>query len=494
MSGKRESAPPGDVLGMLQQAAALRAAGRNEEAAAAYERLLALWPALPDSWYNLGLLQRQLGRYEAALASYERAIELGVRDPQEARLNRGVILADHLHRPDEAEAEYKAAIALREDYWPAHFNLGNLYEDRGLRREAQEHYRRVLNLNPKAWEALARLAGLADASEAAVFIPLLEAALDRADVTADEKASLGFALGRLLDAAGAYKRAFTAYARANGFSRSAGARPYAPAEQTALTDRIIRAFPDASGGAGARDAKTPIFICGMFRSGSTLCEQILAGHPRVTAGGELDIVPRLVRTTLSPFPEAAARIGSDAYARMAEAYLAELRRSFADADLVTDKRPDNFLNVGLIKRLFPDAKIVHTKRRPLDNILSVYFLHLDQSMAYALDLMDAAHYYREHCRLMAHWRALYPEDIHDFDYDDFVREPRANVEKLLAFLGLEWSEQCLAFHERAGVVKTASVWQVREPLYQRASGRWRNYAKELEAVRAYLADLLEPQA
>lgn len=480
-----------DLPTMLQQAAALRRAGRTAEAVAAYEQLLERWPALPDSWYNLALLQRQLGRYEAALSSYQKALDYGVRDPQEARLNRGVIFADHLQRPDEAEAEYKAALALQPQYWQAYFNLGNLYEDRGLRREAQDAYRRVLSLNPGAWEALARLAGLADASETPVFAPLIEAALDRADVTADEKASLAFALGRLLDASGAYDRAFDAYARANAFSRSAGRASYDRAAESARTDRIMRAFADQGGGVRAQQGKAPIYICGMFRSGSTLCERILAGHPRVTAGGELDILPRLARTALAPFPEAAERLRPEDYERLARAYLDDLARVFPGADLVTDKRPDNLRYVGVIKRLFPDAKIVLTKRHPLDNILSVYFLHLDRSMSYALDLMDAAHQFREQSRLTAHWRALYPDDIHAFDYDAFVREPRGEVERLLRFLGLDWSEACLAFHERPGVVKTASVWQVREPLYQRASGRWRNYEGRLQEVRAYLADLLE---
>jgi hypothetical protein len=112
-------------------------------------------------------------------------------------------------------------------------------------------------------------------------------------------------------------------------------------------------------------------------------------------------------------------------------------------------------------------------------------------MSYASDLMDIAHYYRQERRLMSHWRALYPEDIVAFDYDAFVRAPRESAGRLLAALGLDWSEECLAFHRRSNAVKTASVWQVREPLYQRASGRWRNYAARLGGVRAQLADLLE---
>jgi len=146
------------------------------------------------------------------------------------------------------------------------------------------------------------------------------------------------------------------------------------------------------------------------------------------------------------------------------------------------------MHVGLIKRLFPDAKIVNTVRDPLDNALSVYFLHLDHGMAYALDLLDIGHYQRQQQRLMAHWKSLYPNDILDFDYDAFVARPRPPLERLLAFLDLDWDDGCLAFHRLDNAVKTASVWQVREALYQRSSGRARHYQRQLAPLKAWLAD------
>jgi len=150
--------------------------------------------------------------------------------------------------------------------------------------------------------------------------------------------------------------------------------------------------------------------------------------------------------------------------------------------MLTDKRPDNFLHVGLIKTLFPRAKIVHTRRNPLDNLLSLYFLHLDPGMAYALDLDDAAHWLKEHDRLMAHWKALYPDDICDIDYDELVLAPKPVIEGLLAFLNLSWEDGVLQFHRGAAPVKTASVWQVRQPLHARSSGRWQNYRSVLEPI------------
>ena len=138
--------------------------------------------------------------------------------------------------------------------------------------------------------------------------------------------------------------------------------------------------------------------------------------------------------------------------------------------------------------MFPDARIVHTLRNPLDNFLSIYFLHLDHSMSYALDLGDIGHYYVQYRRLMAHWKRLYSADILDLDYDALVREPRPAMEQLTAFCGLEWEEACLSFEQSARAVKTASVWQVRERLYRRSSGRWHNYAAQLAPLQAYLRE------
>ena len=233
----------------------------------------------------------------------------------------------------------------------------------------------------------------------------------------------------------------------------------------------------------------------MFRSGSTLAEQILAAHSHVTAGGELAFLPSLVRTTLAPFPATLQSVTQAQLEQLSARYLNMLARLFPRGDRVTDKRPDNFLYIGLIKSLFPDARIVHTTRDPLDNCLSIYFLHLDPSMSYALDLEDIAHYYVQYRRLMAHWKTLYGADIFDLDYDMLVREPRPAIEKLTAFCGLEWEEACLSFEQSARAVKTASVWQVRERLYQRSSGRWRNYAAHIASLQASLREAgIEPDA
>ncbi|HKS58356.1 MAG TPA: sulfotransferase [Steroidobacteraceae bacterium] len=489
-----------DPRALLHSAAALEKAGRLAEAEAVYQGVLARWPDLPDTWYNLALLQRRAGRFDAALASYQQALARGVSEPEEVHLNRGVIYSDHLRQDDAAERELQAALAIKPTYVPALLNLANLREDFGKQTEASALYEKILGIDPRCFTALARFAGLQKiAGPDDPVVARLRAAIADARTPLADRAELGFALGKALDSSKAWDAAFAAYAAANRDSRQSaapGTGVYDARAHERFVDELIATFrPGQPAAARSSQSTRPLFICGMFRSGSTLAEQILVAHSRVTAGGELAFLPSLVRTTLAPFPATMQSVTQAQLEQLSARYLDMLARVFPRGDRVTDKRPDNFLYIGLIKSLFPDARIVHTTRDPLDNCLSIYFLHLDHSMSYALDLADIVHYYIQYRRLMAHWRTLYGADIFDLDYDVLVREPRSTIEKLTAFCGLEWEEACLSFEQAASAVKTASVWQVRERLYQRSSGRWRNYAAHIASLQSRLrAAGIEPDA
>lgn len=472
------------VQALLSKASALRHAGRVEEAIAAYRQLLNVEPQLPDSWYNLGWLQRQARHFEEALASYAEALARGVSKPEEVHVNRAVILSDQLFRPDDARAELDRALALNPLYLPALLNLGNLAEDRGDRRGAEDAYRRALEVDPLSGLALARLAGVTMDYETDDLLRRVGERLDDPALELAGRADLGFAQGRLLDRAGRYSDAFAAYRSANDAVRaSAGPsfKSYDAVAHERFVDRLISTFDRPT--TARAEAEPVVFICGMFRSGSTLGEQILAAHSKVMPGGELDLIPTIAER-ISPYPEAAAN--DEAIAGARRNYLRGIETLDAGSRLITDKRPDNFLHIGLIKAMFPRARIVHTRRNALDNLLSLYFLQLHPDMSYALDLDDAAHWYGQYQRLMAHWERLFGEDIFTLDYDELVRDPTRVTEALLHFCGLEWEDACLQPHRVKGEVKTASVWQVREPVHRRSSGRWKNYADEMRELASRL--------
>ncbi len=484
------------VQTLLVKAASLERAGRVAEAIEAYQGLLAQVPGLPDSWYNLALLQKKLGGFDAALSSYQEALNRGISQPEEVHLNRAVIFSDCLRQEAAAESALRKALELNPRYLPALLNLANLYEDVGRREDALAQYEALLTIAPNHCEALARyvtLKGVTGLDDP--LVKRLKSAITHSGANAMDKASLGFALGKVLDACGAFDQAFSAYVRANQSSR-AGAQTgsrgplYDRQSHERFIDQLIQTFASPSPHPAmprAGSSPCPIFICGMFRSGSTLAEQILAGHPKMRAGGEIDFIPALVRDELAPFPASIAHISAPQLEQIALRYRDRLSSMFPGASHITDKRPDNFLYIGLIKRLFPNAKIIHTKRDALDNCLSIYFLHLGHGMGYALDLMDIGHYYQQYQRLMTHWQQLYGADILTLEYDTLVHEPRPAIETLLDFVGLDWDDNCLHFQHVKNAVKTASVWQVREGLYQRSSGRWRNYAHHLAPLREYLA-------
>jgi tetratricopeptide (TPR) repeat protein len=481
---------------LLQVCVALERQGRPAEAMAAYQQLLESWPGLPDAWYNFARLQRQTGQYTRALTSYQEALERGVTRPEEVHLNRGVIFSDYLNQYDAAERELKKALEINPLYVPALINYANLHEDLGRRDQAAQIYARLLVLDPDSPTALARYAGLKNFSDPDdPLIERLRSALNLSGISVASRANLEFAYGRALDATGNFDAAFQVYRQANRHSResaSPGTGHYDMALQEKLTDQLISVFgkrtrSDLQSPAGAPQ---PVFICGMFRSGSTLLEQLLAGHPGITAGGELDFIPRAVNFDLAPFPESFSSLKIERLERLAAEYRAMIAERFPGAINVIDKRPDNFLYIGLIKALFPGAKIVHTVRAALDNCLSIYFLNLDQSMSYAMDLLDIGHYYRQYRRLMSHWKALYPDDIIDVSYDALVKNPKAEIEQALKFLSLDWNERCAMVPAAGRAIKTASVWQAREPIHGRSSGRAEHYSKHLNELQKYIASCL----
>lgn len=477
-----------DVVALKQLALAAMREGRIDDGIHAYRRLLAIDPASTEAWYNLGYLQRCARSFDAALEAYGEALARGIDRPEEVHLNRAAILSEFLARDSDAERELRAALACNPRFALGWLNLGMLYEDRGDPAAARDAYGRVLALEARHARALARLSAIDVFEGKARTVPArLTALLANPRLPAGDAAEIGFALGGALDALGRYDEAFAAFARANQAAQAAAppSRRYDRAAHERLVDRLI-ALPRAPRATAA--AWSPTFICGMFRSGSTLVEQILSRHSRVTRGGELEILPALVATQLQPYPDALATATPDQFAAVRDAYLGEVRDLYPDADTLTDKRPDNVLHIGLIKHLFPAARIVHTTRSLRDTMLSVWFLHFDDSVAYGHALDDIVHWFGQYRRLMAHWRTLYGDDIHDIAYEDVVAAPRTTIAALLDFCGLDWEDAVLAEQGAGGVVRTASVWQVRQPLHGRSVARWRHYARYIEPYLAALGD------
>ena len=472
-----------DQLGYcVRLASLLDGFGEVDAAIEAYQRYLGRHPDSADAQFNLALIYKNNLRYAEAESAYNEAIRLGIRGVEEAYSNLGILYSD-MHLADKALEMYEKAIEVDSRYIPALFNLAGLYEEQGDKDRAIELYRRILKMEPRHWESLARIAHASRiTTEDSSLVDELESAIDKVGSAEQGRESLCFALGKSLDDLGRYDEAFDAYRSANEQIRSHGVRWTRAAAKQGIGGLISLFDRPWLERASTSNEASPIFVCGMFRSGSTLVEQILSSHPSIGTAGEFGYLTRLIKRWFSPYPERLRDITAEEIDLVADEYVAKQQELFPNAEHVTDKQPDNFLHLGLIKAMFPKARIVYTKRNRADNCLSVYFTHLGGNLGYASDLGDIAHYYEQHERLMAHWKELLGDSLFEVDYDELVADPEPVLRALVEYLGLPWDDQCLDFTKADALVKTASVWQVREPLYTRSSGRWEHYRKHLADV------------
>jgi LPS sulfotransferase NodH len=220
----------------------------------------------------------------------------------------------------------------------------------------------------------------------------------------------------------------------------------------------------------------------MFRTGSTLLEQVLSAHPGFTAGGESDFFPRLVLREFHDYPEGIDEITSGEIQSWKEIQVNHSNRFSAGSTRLTDKRPDNFLYIGLIKAILPSAKFVVTERDWRDVALSIFSTRLGAAQNYSTGLEDIRHYIGLQERLVNHWQSILGNDLIRVGYEDLVEQPRETIGNLLSALGEDWDERCLSFEKLDNAVKTASVWQIREPFHSRSIGRWKNYETYFEEV------------
>jgi len=236
----------------------------------------------------------------------------------------------------------------------------------------------------------------------------------------------------------------------------------------------------------------PIFIVGVPRSGTTLAEQILGAHPRVHAGGEMSVIPRLL-TELAGAGSTKTGVRSMPFDqqgvdRMALELDQRYRAIDPRAERVTDKLPDNVMHLGLIAMLLPAARVVVCTRDPLDTCLSCFFQHFRAGIDFAYDLTHLGRYARAIGRLTRHWQRVLPSPIFELSYERVVGDQEGVTRELVEFLGLEWDERCLRFYEAERMALTASVEQVRQPLNSASVGRWKNYERHLDPLRAALEE------
>ncbi len=455
-------------------------------------RAVELDPKLVEGHLHLGNALLAVNETHAAEAAYRSGLAV---DPQHAGLHTAHAMAERaLGRVDDAAASVRRSLAIRPDAADTVALLGSLAVDRGQFAEAETLLEKALEMSPGLPEALVGLTAIRRMTAAdSLWREEAERALS-SGLPIAHAIALNHALGKYCDDVGDFERAFEHHERGHELARRSRP-PYDRAATSARVTRTLRAFDRAALEAlrpAGLMSERPVFVFGMPRSGTTLAEQILASHPQVHGAGEVLFWQFAADAELGSPPERRPAT----IAALGREYLASLAAVPGAALRVVDKLPSNFKNLGLIHAALPAARFIHLERHPLDTCLSIYFQGFSAAHAYASDLRDLAHYYREYRRLMAHWRQTLPAHLLlEVRYESLVDEPEHWTRRMLEHLGLSWHPRCLQFQHTERAVLTASSWQVRQPISRGAIGRWRRYERQLAPLRDALGeDVLGPDA
>jgi tetratricopeptide (TPR) repeat protein len=450
-----------------------------------YERAIAERPGFPQAHNNLANALQKYGRQADAIAHYDEAIRI---DPHytAAFRNRADALRT-VNRFDDAIASYRSALAIAPADAAMLNHLATTLSIVGRLDEASRAYEAALAIEPDNIGIQLNYAAIRRFVRDDPRLPRLQTLARRESTLSErERITLHFTLGRAYADIGDGERSLQHLHAGNALER----RRFNYDETLALQqfERIRRIFTrellEARSGRGvASDA--PVFVIGMPRSGTSLIEQILASHPRVHGAGEVNhlaaAVASLTERRRGDYPEMLADLTDDELRALGNTYLDHL--SGVSADRIVDKMPANFLFAGLIHILFPNAKIIHVKRNPIDTCLSCYSLLFAEPQPFAYDLGELGRYYNAYDALMRHWRSVLPEGVMlEVTYEDVVRDFDLQARRMIAHCGLDWDQRCLSFHETKRPVNTASLVQVRQPLFTDSVGRWRIYGERLKPL------------
>jgi len=485
---------PDHAGALSNRGAALMELKRPDDALASYDRALATNPHSAIALNNRGYALTKLGRAKEALSSCEAAIALKP-DYFSAHSNRGVALFQ-LGREEEALASYDKAIALKPDYAPAYDNKGAALLRLGRVEEASAAFEAAIRLAPKIAHYYHHLAISKRFERDDPRLRAMEAlAQENSSLDSDERIYAHFALGKALADVEDYEGSFRHFSLGNVLKRM----------QTAYDEARVLGDLERRRATGARESlnrhygcgdpsPVPVFVVGMPRSGTTLVEQILASHGGVHGAGEIDDFDLAVADlggaagSAVHRPEVISYMSGDDFRRLGTNYLRRIQVAAPSARRIVNKMTENFRFAGLIALALPNARIVHVRRDPVDTCVSCFSTLFVKNLSYACDLAELGRYYRAYETLMNFWRDVLPQGVMiDVQYEDVIADIEGQGRRILDHCGLEWDPRCLDFHRHQRAVRTASLAQVRRPLYASSVGRWRRYEAFLEPLLASLS-------
>lgn len=487
---------PLDVAAIRLMAQLAARVGRYKDSEALLRRALELAPNFTVARSNLaGILYRQ-NRFEEAVVTLDAVLSEESGDVASRNLKAAAL---------SRIGEYDEALALYEQLtrrFPGHAKLwmsqGHLLKTVGRLEDSIAAYRRALAIEPTLGEVWWSLANLKTVKFDEADLAAMQAALATPGLEDEDRFHLDFALGKAFDDARQVERAFTHYSAANTLRRQI--QGYDREITSDHVDKLIARFtPEflAAGAGQGNDAPDAIFILGMPRAGSTLIEQILSSHSAVEGTMELPDIPAIAMREGKGGGQAGwidelVDMPFDRLAELGAEYIERTRiQRKTDRPFFIDKLPNNWLYVGLIHLILPNAKIIDARRHPLDCCFSNFRQHFAKGQTFSYDLADMGHYYADYVRAMAHFDAVLPGRVHRVIHEALVDDPEKEVRALLDYLGLPFEDACLNFHENTRAVRTASSEQVRRPINRDGMEQWRPYEPWLGPLKDALGTITD---
>jgi tetratricopeptide (TPR) repeat protein len=497
-------------------------AGKLQEAAVMYEKFLALEPNNPDALHNLGVIAAQFQRPDIAIELIRRSLIHRPNYPEGFK-NLALILKQQGNLKDakqllhsalsldpknsicryqlgsilyqqklliEAENTINIAIQYDSNNYLAYNLLGVILQDQGLLEKAIKKYRKAIRINPDYYDAYYNLSNIKKFSKDDSDLKSLKNISSKIKtIDNPNTAKIFYSLGKAYNDINNYSAAFECFLKANQCDRKF--LEYNRKSEEGMLKKIASIFSKkfiTQHENSACQSKTPVFVLGMPRSGTSLVEQILASHPQINGAGERMKLYQLASnitkftSTNTAYPESLALLNDEICRDIGEEYLMSLQETSSDSDYIIDKMPSNFMLIGLIHLVLPNAKIIHCVRNPIDTCFSCFRTNFTIGHNYSNTLEDLGSYYQHYLALMSHWRNVLPSKILDIEYESLVNDTEKNTRSMLEYLGLDWNDACLNYHENNRTVQTASAWQVRQPIYNSSIRGWKNYEAHLQPL------------
>ena len=465
--------------------------GSMQEAELCYKKVIKLAPNNFEAYNNLGSVLQIMDKFEAAIPHHQRAIALNS-NFESAYLNlaHALVRLDRNHEALETYQECLKCCASASASASVYKRWGAALRQLGRMGEAQHAYLKAIELDPamgSAYRHLAEITKVGDKDDIDISVTV-KAAFDVQGMDEDSVKHLLFAWGKVNDGQKNYPAAFAAYKQGNDIKRKQHNYSKGTSNKlfAGITSAYSQKFLSETSDSGLSEQR-PIFILGMPRSGTTLVEQITSSHSDVTGAGELVYMgdqAKLFKGGEVAFHKRFPSMALDEWRGVAQAYLKGLNNYDEGKARITDKMPHNFLNIGMISKLLPNATIIHCKRNPVANCLSIYktYFGAKNSHLYAYNLKELAHYHNLYEGLMAHWRKVLPGRFYEVSYEQLTSNQEQESRQLIEYCGLEWQDACLDFYKTDRKVKTASALQVRQPMHNQSVGLWKRYGSALKPL------------